>query len=117
MNRLAISLLATFAALAASSARADTRVSFGISLGVPIFYPAPPPAVVYAPAPPVVYAPPPPAVVYAPRPVVVYAAPAPWGAPVRVLPPGYYPGGVRPGYPVYGYAPVHRHPHRGHCRY
>jgi hypothetical protein len=111
MNRLAISLLATVAALAATSARAETRVSFGISLGAPIFYPAPPPVVVYAPPPPVVYAPP----------VVVYPAPAPRFAPVRVVPPGhyYYPGAVRRVYHhPYGYvpAPVHAHPYRGPCR-
>ena len=64
MKRIAIAFLATAAALAANSARADTRVSIGVNLGGPSYRPAPP-AVVYAPAPAVVYAPPP-AVVVAP---------------------------------------------------
>src|SRR4030095_3373637 len=49
-----------------SSARADTRVSFGINFGGPAYIPAPP-AVMYAPAPAVVYAPRPPVVVAPPR--------------------------------------------------
>ena len=57
MKRIAIALLATAAALAANSARADTRVSIGVNVGGPSYRPAPP-AVVYAPTPQVVYAPP-----------------------------------------------------------
>ena len=63
MKRIVIALLVSAAALAANSARADTRVSIGVNLGGPNYRPAPP-AVVYAPAPSVVYAPP--AVVVAP---------------------------------------------------
>ncbi len=120
MNRIALALLAT-AAIAATSVRAESRVSFGISFGFPIFAPAPP-AVIYAPAPPAVVYAPPPAVVYAPPPAVVYVrpAPAPWGYPVRVAPPGYYPyaGRARVGVGYYGYAPapVYGHPHHGHGR-
>jgi hypothetical protein len=54
MKRIAIALLATAAALAASSARADTRVSIGVNVGGPSYRPAPP-TVVYAPPPAVVY--------------------------------------------------------------
>jgi hypothetical protein len=50
MKRIAIALLVSAAALAASSARADTRFSVGINLGAPVYRPAPP-AVVVAPAP------------------------------------------------------------------
>ena len=99
MKRLTIALLATAAALAANSARADTRVSVGVNLGGPAYRPAPP-AVVYAPAPP-------PTVVYAPAPVpargywkdVTMKTWVPerwvssrdrWGRPVRVCDPGYY---------------------------
>lgn len=57
MNRIALALLATTAALSAASARADTRVSLGFNIGVPAYRPAPP-TVIYAPAPSVVYAPP-----------------------------------------------------------
>lgn len=63
MKSLTIAFLVTAAALAANSARADTRVSIGVNVGAPVYRPAPP-AVVYAPAPEVVYAPP--AVVVAP---------------------------------------------------
>jgi hypothetical protein len=100
MNRIAIALLASAAALAATTARADTRVSVGVNVGAPVYRPAP--AVVYAP---------PPVVAYNPAPVVV--APAPrgywkevtvktwipervvinrnrWGREVRVVEPGYY---------------------------
>ena len=61
MKRLAIALVVTAAALAASSAHADTRVS--IHIGAPAYRPAPP-AVVYSPAP---------AVTYIPAPTVVVA--------------------------------------------
>jgi hypothetical protein len=66
MKRIAFALIASAAALAASSAHADTRVRVGINIGAPEYTPAP-----------VVVAAPPPAVVYAPAPVVV--APAPRG--------------------------------------
>ncbi len=98
MKRIAFALLATAAALAANSARADTRVSIGVNVGGPSYRPAPP--VVYAPAPTVVYAPP---VVVAPsrgywkdvqvktwvpeRWVVRHNR---WGRPERVCEPGYY---------------------------
>lgn len=62
MKRTTLVLLAT-AALAACTVRAETRVSFGIHIGSPVYVPAPP-VVVHAP---------PPAVIYAPPPVVVYA--------------------------------------------
>src|SRR5687767_5825177 len=55
MKRIALALLATAAALAATSARADTRVSIGVNVGGPAYRPVPP-AVVYAP-PAVVVAP------------------------------------------------------------
>lgn len=95
MNRIAITLLATAAALAATSARADTRISFGINLGLPAYRPVPP-AVVYAPAPTVIYAP------VAPRgywkEIVVkswvperwVASRDRWGRMVRVCEPGYF---------------------------
>ncbi len=101
MNRIAIALLATAAALAATSARADTRVSIGVNLGGPAYRPAPP-AVVYAPAPVAVH---PPAVVYAPAPSRGYwkeisvktwvperwvSSRDRWGRPVRVCEPGHF---------------------------
>src|SRR5215510_2356086 len=61
MKRIAIALLVSAAALAANSARADTRVSVGVNFGAPAYQPAP--SVVYAPAPSVVYAPAPSVVV------------------------------------------------------
>jgi len=76
MRNKLIAVLAGTALVAASGAAfAGGNVSFGISLGVPAYYPAP----VYA-APPVVYAPPPP-VYYAP-PVVYYR---PYYAPAAVV--------------------------------
>jgi len=96
MKRIAIALLATVAALAATTARADTRVSIGVNFGGPHYRPAPP-AVVYAPAPP--------AVVYAPAPVRGYWTDVSvktwvperwvsthdrWGRHVRVCEPGYF---------------------------
>lgn len=70
MKRITLALVVSAAALAASSARADTRVRIGVNIGNPGYYPPAPvvvsaPAVVYAPPPPVVYAAPP-AVVVAP---------------------------------------------------
>jgi hypothetical protein len=53
MKHIAIALVLSAAALAANSARADSRVSIGISVGTPVYRSAP----VYSPAPPVVYAP------------------------------------------------------------
>ncbi len=94
MKTITIALLATAAALAASSARADSRVSLGINVGIPLYRPAPP--VVYAPAPTVVYAP------VAPRghweevrvktwmPERVVFSRDRWGRSVRVCEPGYF---------------------------
>ncbi len=102
MKRIAIALLASVAGLAATSARADTRVNLGINIGVPA----------YRSSPPVVVVAPPPARYYAP-PTVVYAPPPPrgywqdvqvktwvperwvvrnnrWGRPDRYCEPGYY---------------------------
>ena len=92
MKRIAIALLATAAALAANSARADTRVSIGVNMGGPSYRTAPAP-VVYTP----------PAVVVAPprgyweevqvatwvpeRWVVRHNR---WGRPERYCEPGYY---------------------------
>src|SRR5262245_54153831 len=93
MKRIAIALLATAAALAANSARADTRVSFGVSYGAPAY--CPPPAVTYAP----------PAVAYVPAPARGYWKDVTvktwvperwvmsrdrWGRSVRVCEPGHY---------------------------
>jgi hypothetical protein len=101
MKRIAIALLASAAALAANSARADTRVSVGVNVGTPV-YRTPAPAVVYAPAPAVVYAPAPAVVVAPPRGYwkeVVVKTWVPerwvsshdrWGRHVRVCEPGYF---------------------------
>lgn len=51
MKHLALALLVSAAAVATSSARADTRFSFGINVGIPS-YRVPPPVVVYAPVAP-----------------------------------------------------------------
>ncbi|HUR56541.1 MAG TPA: hypothetical protein VM029_02450 [Opitutaceae bacterium] len=67
MKHIAIALVIGAAALAANSARADSRVSIGINVGTPVYRSAP----IYTPAP--VYAPAP-AVVYAPAPAVVVPA-------------------------------------------
>ncbi len=55
MKRITLALLVSAAALAANSARAESRVRIGINVGGPAYCPAPS-AVVYAPAPVVVYA-------------------------------------------------------------
>ena len=71
VNRLNLLLAGTVLAVASGSAAAHGRVSFGISLGVPV-------APVYVAPAPVYYAPPP--VYYAPRRVYyapAYYAPAP----------------------------------------
>lgn len=101
MKRITIALLATAATLAVASARADTRFSIGVNIGVPNYRPAPP-TVVYAPPPPAV-CPPAPAVVVAPargywKDVTVktwvperwVASRDRWGRPVRYCEPGYY---------------------------
>jgi hypothetical protein len=99
MKRIAIALLASAAALAATSARAETRVNVGINVGTPV-YRTPAPVVVHTP---------PPAVVYAPAPVVVeprgywkevvvktwvperwVSSRDRWGRHVRVCEPGYF---------------------------
>jgi hypothetical protein len=69
MKRFAIALVVSAAALAVSSARADSRVRIGVNIGSPVYH-HPAPVVVRAPAPTVVYARPP-AVMYAPAPVIV----------------------------------------------
>lgn len=93
MNRIALTLLAT-AALAATSARADTRFSVGFGVGAPACRPEMP----------VVVTNPPPAVIYAPAPVGGYwkevlvktwvperwvVSRDRWGRSVRILEPGY----------------------------
>lgn len=93
MNRITLALLAATAALTAASARADTRVSFGLNIGFPAYRPAPP-TVVYAP---------PPVVVHAPArgywkdvtvktwvPERSYIRHNRWGRPERVIEPGYF---------------------------
>ncbi|MBL9199211.1 MAG: hypothetical protein JNL39_01840 [Opitutaceae bacterium] len=94
MNRLSLALLAATAALTAASAKADTRVNFGVHIGIPAYRPAPP-TVVYAPAPSVVHAP-------AARgywkditvktwvPERTYIRHNRWGRPERVVEPGYF---------------------------
>ncbi|MSU48324.1 MAG: hypothetical protein EXS37_04400 [Opitutus sp.] len=103
MKPITLALLATAAALAVNSARADTRVSIGFNVGGPACRPETP-VVVYTPPPTVVYAPAP-TVVYAPAPVhgywkeIVVKTWVPerwlsshdrWGRPVRVCEPGYF---------------------------
>ena len=94
MNRIALALLATTAALTAASARADTRVSFGFNIGVPVYHPAPP-TVIYAPAPHVVHAPPARGywkdiTVKTWVPERSYVRHNRWGRPERVCEPGYF---------------------------
>jgi hypothetical protein len=108
MKTIAIAVVVSAAALAASSARADTRVRIGVNIGSPEYYPpasvvvaAPAPAVVYAPAPQVVYAPAP-TVVVAPRgywqevqvktwvPERWVVRTSRWGRAERYCEPGYY---------------------------
>ncbi len=98
MKRITIALLATAATFAVASARADTRFSIGVNIGVPTYRSAPP-TVVYAP-PPAVW---PPAGVVAPargswKDVAVktwvperwVVSRDRWGRPVRHCEPGYY---------------------------
>ena len=72
-NKLTALLIGGILVVASGTAAAGGNVSFGISIGVPAYYPAP----VYA-APPVVYYPPapvyygPPVVYYSPRPYYYY---------------------------------------------
>ena len=99
MKRIALTLITAAAALAAHSARADTRVHVGVNLGGPVFRPAPP-VVVYAPPPPVVVTRAP--VVVAPRgywkevqvktwvPERWFVRHNRWGRAERVCEPGYY---------------------------
>ena len=75
MNRLTIAVVASAAALVASTARADTRVRMGVSVGVPVYSAAP--VIVTAPAPTVVYSAPP-SVMYAPPAVIVSAPRGYW---------------------------------------
>ena len=78
MKRIALALVVSAAALAATSAHAETRVRIGVNIGSPGYYP-PAPVVVAAPA----YAPPP-TVVYAPPPAVVVAPPRGYWKDVQV---------------------------------
>lgn len=90
MKRIALALAVTAAALAANSARADTRFSIGVNVGAPTY--SRPPTVVYAPAP----------VVVAPRgywkdvtvkswvPERWVSSRDRWGRVVRVCEPGYF---------------------------
>jgi hypothetical protein len=66
-NKLTALLIGGILVVASGTAAAGGNVSFGISIGVPAYYPAytPPPVVYYPPA-PVYYGPP--AVYYSPRP-------------------------------------------------
>lgn len=94
MNRLALALLASAAALAAT-ARADTRFSIGIHIGGPTHpHFAPPPVVACPPAPTIVYAP---ARGYWQEVVVKTWVPERWvssrdrfGRFVRICEPGYF---------------------------
>lgn len=120
MKRIAIALLATVGLAAVHSARADTQVRIGVNVGVPVYRPAPPPAVVVAPAP--AYCPPPAPVVVAPargywkdvqvktwvpeRWVVRHNR---WGRPERYCEPGYYTYTTQRVW-------VDAHDHRGHDR-
>ena len=69
-NKLTTLLIGGILVVASGTAAAGSNVSFGISLGVPVYQPAPvyvaPPPVAYYPPAPVYYAPP--AVYYGPRP-------------------------------------------------
>lgn len=101
MKRIALALLVSAGALAASSAQADTRIHVGVNVGAPSHRHHAPPAVVVAP-PAVVYAPPPAVVVAPPRgywkdvPVKTWVPERwvmsrdRWGRSVRVCEPGYY---------------------------
>ena len=95
MKTIALALLVSAAALATSSARADTRVSFGLNVSLPAYHVAPP-AVTCAPPPTVVYAP------VAPRgywkevtvktwvPERIVIAHNRWGRAERICEPGYF---------------------------
>jgi hypothetical protein len=66
-NKLTALLIGSILVVASGTAAAGGNVSFGISIGVPAYYPAyTPPPVAYYPAAPVYYSPP--AVYYSPRP-------------------------------------------------
>jgi len=82
MKSLAIALVVSAAALAVSSARADSRVRIGVNIGTPVYH-HPAPVIVSAHAPTVVYAPPP-TVMYAPPPAIVVAAPRGYWKEVQV---------------------------------
>ncbi len=95
MKTIALALLVSAAAVATSSARADTRISFGLNVSLPA-YGVVPPAVDYAPPPTIVYAP------VAPRgyweevvvkiwiPERIVIAHNRWGRAERVCEPGYF---------------------------
>ncbi len=95
MKTIALALIISAAAVATSSARADTRVSFGLNVTLPT-YRAQPPVVAYAPPPTVVYAP------VAPRgywqevavktwvPERIVFVRNRWGRTERVCEPGYF---------------------------
>lgn len=132
MKRFALALLVAAAAIAASSARADTRVRIGVNIGG--HHRPAPPAVVVAPPPAVVHVAPP-AVVYAPPPAVVHVAPRGywkevhvktwvperwsvrhnrWGHAERHCEPGYYTYTTQRVW-VDGSHGHHEHPGRGHA--
>ena len=96
MKTIALALLVSAAAVAASSARADTRVSFGLNVSLPS-YRALPPVVSYAPPPTIVYAPAAPrgywseVVVKTWVPERIVVSHNRWGRPERrILSPGYF---------------------------
>lgn len=95
MKTIALALLVSAAAVATSSARADTRVSFGLNINLPAYRVAPP-AFAYAPPPTIVYAPAAPrghweeVVVKTWVPERIVIAHNRWGRAERVCEPGYF---------------------------
>lgn len=116
MKRIAIAVIVTAASLAAASARADTRVHIGVSVGAPAYHSAPRTVVV---------APPPAIVVATPRgywkevqvrtwvPERWVVRHSRWGRPERYCEPGHYAYTTQRVW-VETPAPVYRHPHHHH---
>jgi len=74
-NKLTALLIGGILVVASGTAAAGGNVSFGITIGVPAYYPVyTPPPVVYYPAAPVYYSPP-----------VAYYSPRPYYAPAAVI--------------------------------